>query len=78
MLNKGAWQDRLVADDSNVTVLQQFDNDRLSLYLGALGMPDGLTAYVGLQKLVNLKPGCGLRLGSFRRGRCNCLPDRSS
>ncbi len=56
VLNQGAWRDRLVADDSNVTVLQPFDNDRLSLYLGALGMP-GLTAYVGLQKFGEPKAG---------------------
>jgi hypothetical protein len=37
-------------------VLQPFDNDRLSLYLGALGMP-GLTAYVGLQKFGEPKAG---------------------
>ncbi len=56
VLNQGAWRDRLVADDSNVTVLKPFDNDRLSLYLGALGMP-GLTAYVGLQKFGEPKAG---------------------
>ena len=56
VLNQGAWRDRLVADDTNVTVLQPFDNDRLSLYLGALGMP-GLTAYVGLQKFGEPKAG---------------------
>ena len=38
VLNQGAWRDRLVADDSNVTVLQPFDNDRLSP-IWAPGMP---------------------------------------
>ncbi|MEC7893138.1 MAG: NADP-dependent oxidoreductase [Pseudomonadota bacterium] len=56
VLNQGAWRDGLVADDTSVTVLQPFDNDRLSLYLGALGMP-GLTAYVGLQKFGEPKAG---------------------
>ena len=54
VLNQGAWRDNLVADDSNVTVLQPFDNDRLSLYLGALGMP-GLTLMSGF-RVVNPKP----------------------
>ena len=48
VLNRGAWRDGLVADDTTVTVLQSFDNCSLSIYLGALGMPN-LTAYVGLQ-----------------------------
>ena len=56
VLNQGAWRDRLVADDSSVTVLQPFDKDRLSLYLGALGMP-GFTAYVGLKKFGYPKAG---------------------
>ena len=56
VLNQGTWQDGLVADDTSVTVLQPFDDDSLSLYLGALGMP-GLTAYVGLQKFGEPKAG---------------------
>jgi NADPH-dependent curcumin reductase CurA len=56
VLNQGAWRDSLVADDATVTVLQPFDNDSLSLYLGVLGMP-GLTAYVGLQKFGEPKAG---------------------
>ena len=44
MLNQGAGG-TVVADDSNVTVLQPFDNDRLSLYL--VPWHAGLTAYVG-------------------------------
>ena len=56
VLNQGAWRDGLVADDTTVTVLQPFDNDSLSLYLGALGMP-GLTAYGGLQKFGEPKTG---------------------
>ena len=56
VLNQGAWRDVLVADDTTVTVIQPFDIDSLSLYLGALGMP-GLTAYVGLQKFGEPKAG---------------------
>ncbi|HBW85078.1 MAG TPA: NADP-dependent oxidoreductase [Gammaproteobacteria bacterium] len=56
VLNQGAWRDSLVADDTAVTVLQPFDKARLSLYLGALGMP-GLTAYVGLKKFGEPKAG---------------------
>jgi|TARA_B100001964_G_C14250998_1_gene609922 hypothetical protein len=36
--------------------LEPFDNDRLSLYMGTLGMP-GLTAYVGLLKFGEPKEG---------------------
>mgnify|MGYP001176265895 FL=1 len=56
VLNQGAWRDSLVAGDTAVTVLQPFDNEHLSLYLGALGMP-GLTAYVGLRKFGEPKAG---------------------
>ena len=55
VLNQGAWRDRLIADDSNVTVPQPFDNDRLHLS-GSLGMP-AMTAYVGLQKFGEPKAG---------------------
>ena len=55
VLNQGAWRDRLVADDSNVTVLQPFDNDRLSLYLGALACPAS-PLMSGFKNLVNPKP----------------------
>lgn len=56
VLNQGAWQDRFVAPASSVSRLRPFDPERLSLYLGALGMP-GMTAYVGLQKFGEPKEG---------------------
>lgn len=56
VLNGGAWRDRFVADEKTLTPLTPFDPDRLSLYLGTLGMP-GLTAYVGLLKFGEPKAG---------------------
>lgn len=56
VLNGGAWRDKLVADDTALTPITPFDSDRLSLYLGTLGMP-GLTAYVGLMKFGEPKAG---------------------
>ncbi len=56
VLNQAAWQDRFVADAGSVNRIDPFDPDRLSLYLGTLGMP-GLTAYVGLLKFGEPKPG---------------------
>ncbi len=56
VLNQAAWQDRFVASSEAVTKLDPFDSDQLSLYLGTLGMP-GLTAYVGLFKFGEPKPG---------------------
>ena len=56
VLNGGAWQDKLVADASTMSKFTPFDKDRLSLYLGTLGMP-GMTAYVGLFKFGEPKAG---------------------
>lgn len=56
VLNQGAWRDKLVADASALMPLKPFDPERLSLYLGTLGMP-GLTAYVGLSKFGEPKAG---------------------
>ncbi|HAJ77026.1 MAG TPA: NADP-dependent oxidoreductase [Gammaproteobacteria bacterium] len=56
VLNQAAWQDKFVADGAALMKLEPFDNDRLSYYLGTLGMP-GLTAYVGLLKFGEPKEG---------------------
>jgi NADPH-dependent curcumin reductase CurA len=56
VLSGGAWQDRLIANSETVTQLTPFDVNRLSLYLGTLGMP-GMTAYVGLFKFGEPKEG---------------------
>ena len=49
VLSQGAWQDRLLTKASRVQRLEPFDPERISLYLGTLGMP-GMTAYVGLNR----------------------------
>lgn len=56
VLNGGAWQDKFIAPANTVTKLTPFDKNRLSLYLGTLGMP-GMTAYVGLFKFGEPKEG---------------------
>ena len=56
VLNHGAWQDRLVTEASRVQRLEPFDPERISLYLGTLGMP-GMTAYVGLNRFGEPKEG---------------------
>jgi len=56
VLNGAAWQDNFLADASSLNKLTPFDEDRLSLYLGTLGMP-GMTAYVGLLRFGEPKPG---------------------
>ena len=56
VLNGAAWQDNFLADASSLIKLTPFDEDRLSLYLGTLGMP-GMTAYVGLLRFGEPKPG---------------------
>jgi len=56
VLNGAAWQDKFIAPAATVSKLTPFDPDRLSLYLGTLGMP-GLTAYVGLLTYGEPKPG---------------------
>ncbi len=56
VLNQAAWQDRFAATADKVQKLEPFDRDRLSLYLGTLGMP-GMTAYVGLLRFGEPKPG---------------------
>lgn len=56
VLSGGAWQDKFVADGSTMSKLTPFDKDKLSLYLGTLGMP-GMTAYVGLFRFGEPKAG---------------------
>ena len=56
VLNQAAWQDRFVAGARTVMKFEPFDRERLPLYLGTLGMP-GLTAYLGLLKFGEPKPG---------------------
>ena len=56
VLSQGAWQDRLVTKASRVQRLEPFDPERISLYLGTLGMP-GMTAYVGLNRFGEPKEG---------------------
>ena len=56
VLNPGAWQDRLLVKASHVERLEPFDPERVSLYLGTLGMP-GMTAYVGLNRFGEPKEG---------------------
>ncbi len=56
VLNQAAWQDSFVAAAEQLQKLKPFDRDRLSLYLGTLGMP-GMTAYVGLLRFGEPKPG---------------------
>ncbi len=56
VLNQAAWQDAFVARADTLSKLEPFDRDRLSLYLGTLGMP-GFTAYVGLLKFGEPKAG---------------------
>ncbi len=56
VLSQGAWQDRLLAKASRVLRLEPFDRERMSLYLGTLGMP-GMTAYVGLNRFGEPKEG---------------------
>ncbi len=56
VLNQGAWQNKLVTKATMATKFTPFDTNQLSIYLGTLGMP-GLTAYVGLFKFGEPKPG---------------------
>lgn len=56
VLNQGAWQDRLLTKASRAQRLEPFDPERISLYLGTLGMP-GMTAYVGLNRFGEPKAG---------------------
>ena len=56
VLNQAAWQDKFIANADTLSKLEPFDRERLSLYLGTLGMP-GFTAYVGLLKFGEPKAG---------------------
>ncbi len=56
VLNGAAWQDKFVAKANTLSKIEPFDPERLSLYMGTLGMP-GLTAYVGLFKFGEPKEG---------------------
>lgn len=56
VLNQAAWQDRFLATADQLQKLEPFDRDRMSLYLGTLGMP-GMTAYVGLLRFGEPKEG---------------------
>lgn len=56
VLNQAAWQDKFLAPADQLQKLEPFDRDRMSLYLGTLGMP-GMTAYVGLLRFGEPKEG---------------------
>ena len=56
VLNQAAWQDKFVANAKNMSKITPFDAEKLSLYLGTLGMP-GMTAYLGLLKFGEPKEG---------------------
>ena len=56
VLNQQAWRDYFKCTGKDLTKINPFDKNNISLYLGTLGMP-GLTAYVGLFKFCDLKPG---------------------
>ncbi|MCY4271002.1 MAG: NADP-dependent oxidoreductase [Gammaproteobacteria bacterium] len=56
VLNFNGWQDRFIARATQVQRFDPFDRERISLYLGALGMP-GMTAHVGLLKFGEPKAG---------------------
>lgn len=56
VLSSTAWQEMAVVEGSTLTKLDPFDPERLSLYVGTLGMP-GFTAYVGLLKYGEPKAG---------------------
>jgi NADPH-dependent curcumin reductase CurA len=56
VLNSLAWRDKFVSDAAAVNKITPFNMDKLSLYLGTLGMP-GFTAYVGLFKFGEPKAG---------------------
>jgi len=47
VLNQCAWRDSFVSSANQLSKVDPFDPEQLSLYLGTLGMP-GQTAYVGL------------------------------
>ncbi|MCB1670954.1 MAG: NADP-dependent oxidoreductase [Gammaproteobacteria bacterium] len=56
VLSQCGWRDRFVADAGTIERIEPLDRDHLSWYLGTLGMP-GMTAWVGLLKLGEPKPG---------------------
>lgn len=56
VLNGHAWQDRFISTADQLNKITPFDINQLPLYLGTLGMP-GLTAYVGLLRFGEPKPG---------------------
>ncbi len=56
VLSQAGWRDRFIAGAARVQRLEPFDPARVSLYLGALGMP-GMTAYVGLTRFGEPREG---------------------
>jgi NADPH-dependent curcumin reductase CurA len=56
VLTNAGWRDIAVLDASTVSVLPDLPGVPPSYHLGVLGMP-GLTAYVGLFRLAEFKPG---------------------
>lgn len=59
VLHQHGWTDAVQDDASTFQAVPELDDLPLSLYLGLLGMP-GLTAYVGLTRVAELRPGDSL------------------
>ena len=59
VVGMGGWQEYSVVDADAPGMLRKVDTTHvpLSFYLGAVGMP-GVTAWYGLVKIINPKPGC--------------------
>ncbi|VXB47798.1 NADP-dependent oxidoreductase [Citricoccus sp. K5] len=56
VLHQHGWTDAVQDDASTFQAVPELEGLPLSLYLGLLGMP-GLTAYVGLTRVAELRPG---------------------
>ncbi|GAA1122579.1 NADP-dependent oxidoreductase [Citricoccus alkalitolerans] len=59
VLHQHGWTDAVQDDASTFQAVPELDGLPLSLYLGLLGMP-GLTAYAGLTRVAELRPGDSL------------------
>lgn len=59
VLHQHGWTDAVQDDASTFQAVPELERLPLSLYLGLLGMP-GLTAYVGLTRVAELRPGDSL------------------
>ncbi|MFB9070866.1 NADP-dependent oxidoreductase [Citricoccus parietis] len=59
VLHQHGWSDAVQDEASTFQAVPELDGLPLSLYLGLLGMP-GLTAYVGLTRVAELRPGDSL------------------